>query len=382
MHYRLVIRAFLFAISFMIVSCVEIYAPAIVENNPKYLVVNGLLNLNGPTEISLTYSTNISSAEGPPAATRAFVQIQDSENQTYTLTETAEGIYTAGPDLVPNTERKYRLHILTADNKEYLSDFVPWKRTPPIGSISLRARAEGVDINISTHDPAGESKYYKWNFIETWEYNARYLSLYRMVEGVLLPKDPGEYAYTCYTTAPNDGVLIESTVRLNEDRVNDFTLTTIPPASIKVSRKYSIVIRQSVLTEEAYQYMELLRNNTEQIGGLFDPLPSQIQGNIYCISDPDDKAIGFFIATSIEEKRIFIQPEDLPETYPDFRHAGCSTDTTIFEPLAIYGSTEDVIIPVFSTGEPPAARGFVSSSKECVDCRYFGGVLNKPDFWD
>ena len=381
MHYRYLFRALLFTISFISASCVEIYEPEIVEHNPTYLVVNGILNLDGPTEISLTYSTNISSTEPPPRVSEALVEIQDSENQTYGLNETAEGIYTAGADLVPDTQLQYRLHIVTA-GKEYLSDFVEVKQTPPIDSVNFQGSEDGVDINISTHDPTGQSKYYKWNFTETWEYNARFLSTYRMVEGVLMPKHRDEYAFTCYKTVPNDGVLIESTVRLREDRVSNFTLTTIPPASDKVSRKYSVIIQQYVLTEEAYQYMELLRNNTEQIGGLFDPLPSQIQGNIYCISDPDDKAIGFFVATSIEEKRIFIKREDLPDSYPVFPSRACIADTTIFQPLVIYGSLESIIFPLFSTGTPPVASGFVSSSTDCTDCRFFGGILTKPDFWD
>ena len=382
MQYRLFIRVFPLLITGFISSCVDVYQPAIIENNPRYLVVNGILNCDGPTEISLTYSTHISSTDPPPPVSGALVEIQDDENNSYTLQETSEGTYAAGPELVPDTEKKYRLHILTSEQKEYLSEFVEVKRTRPIDSVSFHADEDGLDINISTHDPSGKSQYYKWNFTETWEYNARYLSLYRMVEDVLIPKAPAEYTYTCYRTVPNDGIVIESTVRLNEDRVSNFTLTTIPPASDKVSRKYSIIVQQYVLTEEAYQYMELLRNNTEQIGGLFDPLPSQIQGNIRCVSDADEVAIGFFIATSIEEKRVFIVPEDIPEIYPNFRPMGCAVDTTIFEPLVMYGSAENIITGIFSSGVPAVAVGFVSAPRECVDCRSRGGVVTKPDFWD
>lgn len=374
MRHRRLIAALPLLITALVSSCVEVYQPSIVENNPRYLVVNGILNSDGPTEIRLTYSTHISSADPAPRVSGALVEIQDEENNSYGLAETSDGIYTSGPELLLDMQRKYRLHIVTAEQKEYVSEFVEVKRTPPIDSISFDADEDGLDINISAHDPEGNSQYYKWNFQETWEYNARYLSLYRMVEGVLMPKDPAEYTYTCYKTVPNDGIIIESTLRLTEDRVSEFTLTTIPPASDKVSRKYSIIVQQYVLTEEAYNYMELLRNNTEQIGGLFDPLPSQIQGNIRCISDPAEVAIGFFIATSVEEKRIFILPNDIPESYPDYRSMACAIDTTIFQPLVIYGSLENIIVPV--------PGGFVSAPGECIDCRYRGGVISRPDFWD
>lgn len=383
MHHPNLLSAFASLICVLLSSCVEVYEPDIIEENPRYLVVNGFLNLDGPTEIALTYSTHISSIDAPPAASGAFVQIQDDENNAYTLTETSEGIYTPGPDLVPDTNRKYRLHIITAELKEYFSELVQAKRTPPIDSVTWHADQDGVDINISTHDPTGESKFYKWNFTETWEYHARYLSLYRMVVGQLIPKDPSDYTYTCYNSVPNDGIIIESTVRLKEDRVSNFTVTTVPPFSEKVSSRYSINIQQYVLTEEAYQYMELLRNNTEQIGGLFDPLPSQIQGNIRCVSDEDEVAIGFFIATGVREQQIFIMPTEIPEAYPDFTHAACPLDTTIFEPLGIYDDTADNLITgLYSTGTPPAPLGYVSAPTECIDCRRRGGVLTKPDFWD
>ncbi len=360
-------------------ACVEPFEPQVVGDNPNYLVVNGLLDLTGSATISLTRTTTISSEEQPPAVTNALVEIEDNEGVIFGLFENEPGIYSAR-NLTLSTSRMYRLHIVSDDGKEYLSDFVMMKKTPPIDSITLRGSADGLDININAHDSSGKTKYYKWNFVQTWEYNSYFRSTYHLVDGLLIPLDKADYHHICYKTVPNDGITVESTVRFKEDRVANFTLTTIPPRSDMISRRYSILVKQYALTEQAFQYMEQLRDNTEHIGGLFDPLPTQVRGNIQCISHPDEIAIGFFIACSVEETRIFLTPDQLPESYPGFRPIPCYADTTYFEPDIFYGSSENVIEPVYESGVP-APVGFVSANTECVDCRVKGGITEPPDFW-
>lgn len=43
-----------------------------------------------------------------------------------------------------------------------------------------------------------------------------------------------------------------------------------------------------------FSYLQLLREQTLQVGGLFDPPPAPIIGNIYREGDPEDFALGYF----------------------------------------------------------------------------------------
>ena len=55
----------------------------------------------------------------------------------------------------------------------------------------------------------------------------------------------------------------------------------------------------------------MMKKNTESLGTIFDAQPSEIKGNIYSASDPAEPVIGYISATTIEEKRIFIEQADL-----------------------------------------------------------------------
>jgi len=341
-------------------------------------VVEGMLNGDGTAEIFLTRTQRIYDETPPPPVTGAYVEIQDDQNNAYPLFGNFTGGRYRAENIPTVPGRRYRLYIRT--DKEYLSDFTELKITPPIDSISYRLGPFGLNINVNTHDPSRESRFYKWQYDETWEYNARNFSSHRLIEGVLFEKHPSEWTYRCYGYQPQGPIAVGTTSRLAEDRISEFTLVTIPEASSKLYLRYSIRVRQYAITEQAYNYWLNLKKNTEQVGGLFDPLPSEVKGNIICISDPSQKAIGFFSASTVTEQRIFIVATDLPEGYRKFRPSPCSADTTLFDPMIMYGSAENVLGPIYGDGPNPI--GFTSAPTPCMDCRSEGGTLTKPDYWN
>ena len=89
---------------------------------------------------------------------------------------TGDGIYTSSNlGLALNTE--YRLKITTANGKEYLSDYMVAKKTPPIDSLEFRQEEKGVQIYVNTHDDSNNTRYYRWDFDETWEIWSYYYSV-------------------------------------------------------------------------------------------------------------------------------------------------------------------------------------------------------------
>ena len=93
----------------------------------------------------------------------------------------------------------------------------------------MATRRRWLTILVNTHDDSESSRYYKWDYIETWEYHAPYPSYYTNVNkrSFLAPED---MAQTCYKTVPSTKIVVGSTVRLNEDVVRDFPLTYIESA--------------------------------------------------------------------------------------------------------------------------------------------------------
>jgi hypothetical protein len=102
-------------------------------------------------------------------------------------------------------------------------------------------------------------------------------------------------------------------------------VATIPQNDEKISKRYSILVRQYALTKEAYQFHQILQRNTQQTGSLFDPQPSQLSTNLHCLTNPDQPVIGFISASSVEEKIIFIKHQEVN----DWNYPGITVDCSV-----------------------------------------------------
>src|SRR5882724_12181195 len=139
-----------------------------------YLVIEGVINSGaGPTTITLSRTTSIDTSY-VNYETGARITVEDSLNNSFFLTELSGGKYFVSQlNLSPN--QKYRLHILTSDGREYASDYIAVKNTPPIDSLVWQ-QLNGVTIFVNTHDPQNKTRYYRWEYDETWEYHSSFHS--------------------------------------------------------------------------------------------------------------------------------------------------------------------------------------------------------------
>ena len=112
---------------------------------------------------------------------RAQVKVKSDRGNTYNLVETQPGVYTLKAFSAAESE-KFRLHIQTIGGKEYLSTYVPLIQTPAIDSVTYRVNRDrtNVQIFVNTHDPLNKTRFYRWNFEETWEYQAPLYSGYEI----------------------------------------------------------------------------------------------------------------------------------------------------------------------------------------------------------
>lgn len=363
----------------VVFGCVEPFDPPVQDVNVNFLVVDSYLNTSqGHATVRLSRASVLHEATATLPETGAQVAIEDISNNTFLLHETDEGNYEL-TDAGLATQSQYRLYVRTEDNKEYRSAFVTPTNAPAIDSVNWRARADGVQIVVDTHDETAQSRYYRWDFIETWEYRSPLSSNFKLVNGIPIYRSPEEQIYVCYRSLPSTQINTASTVRLSEDRVSDYELTFLPRGTQKLGVRYSILVRQYTLSREAYDYWEQLKRTTESLGGLFDPQPGKVVGNISSISDPDDIVLGYFDAGSVQEKRIFIRFLDLP--------ADLKT-TTPFEECSeeSIGVAEVATLPSFylitsQITEGIVVVGYRYTSIPCADCRYQGGSVTQPDFW-
>ncbi|MBC7904286.1 MAG: DUF4249 domain-containing protein, partial [Gemmatimonadaceae bacterium] len=155
-------------------SCKERYEAPVTNLRSGYLVVEGFINSGiGPTTITLSRSTALPDRQRIKE-TGALVQVEGDNNSIVMLAPNAlTGIYT-NPQLTLSAGVKYRLKIRTSDNKEYVSEFQTIKTTPVIDSITWKREPSGVDIYVNAHDAQNNTRYYKWEYEQTWEFHSKY----------------------------------------------------------------------------------------------------------------------------------------------------------------------------------------------------------------
>jgi Domain of unknown function (DUF4249) len=366
----------------LVLSCIDPFAPKVLSENKSYLVVNGFLSTGDSScTISLGRTQPIYSLDSLPTENGATVRIEDMESGTgFTLTPKAHGVY-SGTGLELSKDKQYRLHLTTAGNQEYVSDYVPLMQTTPIDSVGWYPASDGtarngIKIYVTTHDFVNNNQYYLWTYDETWEYTAAYEETLIYQNGKVIPNPVNNFY--CWKTVSSVPILVASTEGLQQNIVSQFILEFLPAESVKLQKGYSLLVKQQAITKDAFQYWQQLKANTENLGTIFGPLPSQFSGNIHSVSIPSEPVLGFFSATSVQQKRIFLKPEDLPAPQRAVvtGYETCELDYVGVGDFLKFGSGEAI---VSSIGLGPTE--YVLTSFNCADCRLQGGTIVEPDFW-
>lgn len=369
---KLIVLIFLIGIA----GCKDKYDLPLRTTDKSLLVVEGALRL-GPdsTVITLSKTINVNEKVSFKPVLKARLSVEDKNGKSIFLNETGNGKYSINNlGLVAGNE--YRLRIKTADNKEYLSDYVTARTTPPIDSITWKKEDGDLTLYVNAHDNTNSTRYYKWDFDETWEIHSYYLSNYQYVGGSTVIYSP-QYHYQCWKYDQSKTINIGSSAHLSSDVISELPLLTIEQFSEKISVRYSMLLKQESLTKTAYEYLLLMKKNTESLGSIFDPLPSDLKGNIRCVSNPEEGVIGYMTASSLSQKRIFITSLEadwkFPENCNDIQYVKNDPDSIKWF-LPSYPPFDLQFIPM-------KGEYYLAGAPKCVDCTKRGGLLAKPSYW-
>jgi len=372
-------KLFLITIALVfLASCKEKFVPDISSPGTGYLVVEGNLTAGlGSTDIRISRTYPLNVTQSAQMERDALVSVEGSDGSNQPLPMTADGHYTS-PQLLFAQGSTYKLRIKTTDGKEYLSDAVSPLTTPAIDSLGWKRDENGVGFYVNAAGTNDNSRYYRWEFDETWEIRSFFYSLYLYEKPRVRPRNyPLEMVFNCWRYNASTSLYLGSTAALSSNTVHEKILHTIPPGDEKLSVRYSVLLRQYSLSREAYDFYELMRKNTELLGSVFDVQPSELRGNIHCINDNSAIAIGYVTAATVSSKRIFL---DRPVSWPF--NEGCESFTVVYDSIGYYfdggGS-----IPIDLAYDPVTGSpiGYLGSAPRCVDCTKRGGNLQKPAYW-
>jgi hypothetical protein len=361
-------------------GCIEPYTPPESAAGENPLVVEGGLHGNtGTASVQLTRTARLSDGLPAPPVTGAVVLLESRSGASFALTDPdGKGLYSrSGLPVAPGEEFRLRVQ---AGGKSYVSDYEVARPAPPIDSVSWEVKEDGIQVYVNTHDTENEAGNYLWTYEETWAYTSAFESTVIFENGAPRLRASSEFVYMCYQGSVSSTINNISTEKLSENRVSKFPLVFHPKSSDKIRIRYSILVRQYSIDDEEHAFWTQMKKNSQNLGTLFDPLPTQITGNLHNENDPGEVVLGFFRAGYSSEQRIFISNRDLPRDFREQKDFGnCLETMWPVGDIGLFGLYPYLITrPVY---DGITIIGYNYSTKDCVDCRRQGGTTTPPDFW-
>jgi uncharacterized protein DUF4249 len=372
----LYIMIMIFSITFS--NCIKPFNPPALQAKNNYLVVDGFINTsaNKVTTINLSRTRSISdSIFTTEPELNASIQIVSKDGAVYPLSEKSNGVYQSAILNLDNA-KAYQIKIKTSNGSEYSSEYASCLQTPAIDSLTWR-QPDDVIIYLYTHDPANNTRYYKWDFTETWQYNSIFQTVYGIDENNIINiLNASNEIDSCWENDESAQIMLGNSVKLSDDVISHQKIATIPRNDLKIYVRYSILVRQHALTAEGYKYWQIVEKNSQDRGGLFDLQPGQLQGNVHSETDITEPVIGYINASSQTEYRLFIGNRELNGWYRGPNKCDLGNIPQDPNNYRNWYYQDSAWLPYFFSGSD-----IVISRKICLDCRSHGGTNKRPSFW-
>jgi len=310
---RFFVRKGLVGLMLLMVCCIE---PVEIKSvtYDKVLIVEGYLSGEAKRHKILLSNTSRINDREVIVEEGASVTIQDDDGGIVTLSEDEPGAYYT-PIYAGASGKSYQLFIQTRDGRKYTSAQVKFKNSPDIKNIYAEYFGDrgyennGVEIYLDTEDPSGLTRFYRWEFEETYEIKTPFPSNFIWIGGneVIFRDQPVDH---CWATDTSENIVMASTANLQSDKITKQLLRFIPATSPVLRIKYSLLVRQYAMDETSYIFWKMIHDVNETQGSLFDIQTGAVRGNIRSDTDPDEMVLGYFDAGVVDEKRVFFTPSD------------------------------------------------------------------------
>jgi len=318
------------------------------------LVVEGFITTQpGPHIISISRSARYGSSFAFGGVIKevlnAKVSIRDQNGEVTLLNEdfrefthigdipkvetTSIGDYSTPTGFRAVVGNSYTLQITTKEGKTYYSTPQLVTKAPEIDSLILKYKefpsldpiqfvfgdfVSGVEVYSQWQDPENETNYYMWQSSGAYK-------IFTHPDQFMIP--PPAVIGGPWTPAPKDCCAIcwileptsDNSIRFMKDNKSNGNLVTNLVAFIeddggRYMEKYFITVVQHSISVEAFLFFKLLDNQLSIDGDIFDPPPATIRGNMISLDNPDEYVIGYFRASDVSVKSIFIPRKILEDS--------------------------------------------------------------------
>ncbi|NOQ92331.1 MAG: DUF4249 family protein [Flavobacteriaceae bacterium] len=398
MDYIKILRVSYFIIIGLVINgCVEPITIDISVFEDSLVIEATITNEYKFQQVKLTRSFKFED-ELPTFEINASVKIVDDVNNTFLFQEKSAGTYISIEEFKAQPNTSYQLLITTNDDKSYSSQPTQLPKSTQIDNLyAIRETDdlgnEGVLILVDSYDASGDSKYYRYEFEETYKIVAPKWVFRDMVINPITFQISFEQKTKeekiCYNTILSNTIIQTETTDLSEDRVTRFNVRTIPRDNPIISHRYSILVKQYVQNLEAYTYFKTLNKLSGSESLLSQNQPGFFNGNVFSKDNQSEKVLGYFEVTTVSSKRIYFNYLDL---FPNELLPPYFEDCEEFAPeiVPIPGEPSSVAEFILAgtakyyrlNTEPKLGEGpYRLVRRACGDCTVLGTNI-KPGFWE
>ena len=318
---KAIVCLFLFFLA--VTSCTDPYALQTNSYEEAIVIEATITNelKNQEIKVSRTYRFE---ENGPTTESGATVYVTDNLGKQYDFAE-KQGVYVSKTAFQAEPNKEYRLRVITKDGNSYTSRSETLTNQNEIESLTTNVTTidneKGIQIIVNSFDPSGKSRYYRYEYDETykviapkWVDTEAFTTIFKnnpkeIGEIILQPRSPKEVR-TCYSTKKSETILLSNTNNLIEDRVN-FPVRFISSSDYIIMNRYSILVKQYIQNLAAYTYYQTLKEISGSESLLSQNQPGFFSGNIKSDTNQNQKVIGYFEVSSYSEKRIFFNFSDV-----------------------------------------------------------------------
>jgi len=355
-------------------------------------------------KVSRTYKLE---EKTPTFESKAVVFITDDIGNKYDFKENGE-LYVSVNQFQANPDRTYQLHIRTSNGRSYISTTEKLPQQTQIDKLEAKSVTKngvlGVEVTVNSNDPTNNSRYYRYEYEETykiiapkWYYQKAVPVLFAPgsnPKGKVIFEDRKTEARICFSSQKSNELLLTNTNQLAQDKVTDFPVRFISSKDPIIRNRYSILVKQYVQNLAAHTFFETLKEISNTGSILSQTQPGFFYGNINPVDNPGEKVIGYFDVSSYSEKRLFFNfTEVLPgQLIPEYQYncpvpiPEADVDDFIFKYCfsPIPECKGNLILDLLSSGTkayfPEENGDYILYPLECGDCTSFSSNI-KPSFW-
>lgn len=400
------VRLLVYSVALLIpVACVD-QLDETRRGRVNIVVVDGTItNLTEAQVVRLnrSRSDSVTGRFGTLPLTGATVDVVVDSSRVVVLRETEAGRYQAPDGFVGQVGHRYQLRFTLSNGQRYESTPEVMPAVPAIAKlsvgfnpISLPAQIYDGRVNpyraandffVDWQDPVSEHNYYRWDW-RLWERQDWCRTCSQGFYLIDSPFDKNVLYEACYSDEQirasgyfvNDYVcrtacweiIRNFDLNLFDDQLSNGGLIQkrrVAQIPYYQDRGCLVELRQTSLTQRAYTYFNLFRQQTQNSGGLADPPPTALIGNVRNVANDRENVVGYFTASAVAPVRYWLDRKQNTGTYPGlfraFNGLLPSPEGLVRDP------NTDQPKPAYPTRSTPAAPCVESDTR----------TQTKPDGW-